>query len=299
MGRRLLPWDLVVSLAIGLADLVMALLLPVGALQPFLGVPLALAVPGYLTILFLFPSRQSMDTLTRVTLNLATSVGLIISAGLLFVFLALPFTGTWILGFLLGIIAALSVLAELRRGRLPSDDRFYPSLPTIHIPRPTLPEAMVAGAIAVALITSGVLLYTVATRPTGSTYTTLYLLNSQGIAGNYPLNVTVGSVNGVIIGVVSHENTSMNFGLVVTLLNATDGGAQSTTNTSNLSADVVHFSPGGSVGTNFTLDPGQVRQLPMNFTIDVPGTHRLAFILLKDQNVIYRETFLWVNATVG
>lgn len=299
MCRRLPPWDLVVSMAIGLAALLIALLLPGGVLQPLLGVPLALAVPGYLTILLLFPSRRSMDAITRVTLSLATSTGIIISAGLLFVFLTLPFTVAWILGVLLGIIAALSVLAELRRRGLPSDDRFYPSLPTLHIPRPTLPEAIVAGGIAMALVASGVVLYTVTTRPTVSTYTTLYLLNSQGIAGNYPLNVTVGSVNGVIIGVLSHENTSMNFGLVVTLLNATDGGAQHTTYTSNLSADVVHFSPGGFIGTNFTLEPGQVRQLPMNFTIDVAGTHRLVFVLLKDQNVIYRETFLWVNATVG
>ncbi len=289
--------DVVLAVAISLANLLNIIFYPADPLHPILGATVALAIPGYLATLLLFPSRLSLDRLGRAILSFTITLGLVVASAVVFTALNIPFNAAWVSGVLLAIIVGLAGAAEVRRWRLPPNERFHPSLPRIQFPRSTVPERIIAVGIAALLIIAGVILYTVAVRPPAGDYTTLYLLNSQGMASNYPLNVTVGSINGMIVGVASHENRTVDFSLELAFLNASDGGVTTFVYRSNLSDGIRYFKSGGAIVVNFTLDPGKVWEQPMSFQVTSPGTFSLQFFLLRDRTTIYRQAFLWINAT--
>ncbi len=51
-------------------------------------------------------------------------------------------------------------------------------------------------------------------------FTEFYILGSDGKAGDYPTNLTVGENGTVIIGIVNHEGTAANYEVVVRLKDA-------------------------------------------------------------------------------
>ena len=50
----------------------------------------------------------------------------------------------------------------------------------------------------------------------GETFTEFYILGPGGQASNYPTNITVGQNASVIIGIVNHEQKTVNYNLIVT-----------------------------------------------------------------------------------
>ncbi len=272
-------------------------LLPGNPLTFVVGLPVALVVPGYTTNLLLFPRRSDLDTISRAILVLATTVVLLISFGLPFVLLTLPFEAPWLAGGLLLLTGATALGVEYRRGRIQPEERFMPRLPRLAMSAPTVPEAVVAIGVAATLVAAGAILYEVAIRPPGGAFTALYLLDAQGKAIDYPNNVTVGSTNRVLIRVVSRENSTLTFRLLVGLVNASTEGITNETSLSSLSDRVHNFTLGQGVSIGFALARGATWEDSLDFAIGSPGTYRLRFYLLRDGTTIYREAFMWVNAT--
>ena len=66
------------------------------------------------------------------------------------------------------------------------------------------------------LLAIGATAYIIIKPKQGETFTEFYILGPGGQASNYPTNITVGQNASVIIGIVNHEQKTVNYNLVVT-----------------------------------------------------------------------------------
>ena len=99
------------------------------------------------------------------------------------------------------------------------------------------------------------------------------ILGPGGNASDYPTNLTVGQNASVIIGIVNHEQKTVNYNLVVTS-NGTVLNDQ-----------------------NITLTEGNKTQIPYTFSESTPGQNKIDFSLYKlpDNTNVYRSLHLFVN----
>lgn len=110
--------------------------------------------------------------------------------------------------------------------------------------------------------------------PKGETFTEFYILGSDGKAGDYPTNLTVGETGSVTMGIVNHEGTSVNYEAVVRLNNTT------------------------LKNESFKLDDGESKSIPLTFSINRSGNgQKLEFKLYKlpDTQQPYRALDLLVD----
>lgn len=109
----------------------------------------------------------------------------------------------------------------------------------------------------------------VTSLPSGEKFTELYLLGEDGMAGNYPTNLTLNQSMNLSVGVVNHEGHSVDYQLLVktnvTLKNE-----------------------------SFTLKDGEQLLIPLNFTAGATGERKMEFLLYKlpDTENVYRSVFL-------
>lgn len=123
---RQIPWFLIASILISLAALALANLLapPLKEAGSYLALALVVLIPGYLAVLFLFPSGGDLDLSRRLLLSLGASV---LFAGLISLILYLtprglqPASLSTILSLLILPLAAVSYL---RWRALPRSRRF-------------------------------------------------------------------------------------------------------------------------------------------------------------------------------
>ena len=66
------------------------------------------------------------------------------------------------------------------------------------------------------LLAIGTTAYIIIKPKQGETFTEFYILGPGGQASNYPTNLTVGQNASVIIGIVNHEQKTVNYNLVIT-----------------------------------------------------------------------------------
>lgn len=107
----------------------------------------------------------------------------------------------------------------------------------------------------------------------GEKFTEFYILGSEGKAGNYPTNLNQGDIGNITVGVVNKEQATINYLMVIKESNQT------------LKSE------------NFTLNDGEKKELPFNFTAESNGQQKIEFNLYKlpDTNKVYRYLFLVVN----
>ncbi len=104
-------------------------------------------------------------------------------------------------------------------------------------------------------------------------FTEFYVLNAEGHAGNYPVNLTVGEEGKVILGIVNHEHATVDYFVVVKLNNTT--------------IYTEEFS---------LLNQGK-KEIPLKFQANISGNQKLEMFLYKlpDKNNVYRHIFLDLN----
>ncbi|EKF85115.1 DUF1616 domain-containing protein [Methanobacterium formicicum] len=104
-------------------------------------------------------------------------------------------------------------------------------------------------------------------------FTEFYILNSNGSAGNYPTNLTIGDKGNIIIGITNNEHLNSNYLVKIKR------------NNTLLKQE------------NVSLGNGEKKEITYNFTAATTGQYKLEFDLYKlpDTNNIYRSVFLWVN----
>jgi uncharacterized membrane protein len=129
--------------------------------------------------------------------------------------------------------------------------------------------------IIIILVVIGVLsvVYILVNPQPSERFTEFYVLNEEGKAGNYPVNLTTGEVGKITLGVVNHEYQKTNYLLVVKLDNST------------------------IYSEEFSLSDKEKKEIPLEFEAKSSGSQKLEMFLYKlpDTANVYRYLFLQLN----
>lgn len=325
------PWDLVFVVMITALLLLVIAVSPNSTLRTILGLPFILFFPGYVLISFLFPEEQPLDKIERIALSFGLSIAITPLIGLLLNYIwkisLVPILYSQTL-----FIFVFSLLAYLRRNTIPLEERFSIYLeinPPDWQSYDIIDKALVVATVGL-LIASGGLAYHIATTPrTGERFTEYYVLGPDGMADNYPTNLTVNESGHVILGAINREHREMDYLMVVRMASTNFNSSQELDNKIESSGENETV----DVETNFDFENMTVYQMPgdhnitlsntttyvqeftlnndenfthhLNYTIQDPGLYMVQFLLFKPdefssgQQDGYRELHLWVSVKEG
>ncbi|MBS3816696.1 MAG: DUF1616 domain-containing protein [Candidatus Thermoplasmatota archaeon] len=293
------PWDLL-FVAVVTALLIIAIaLVPDSAMRTILGLPFILFFPGYVLISFLFPEEEPLDKIERIALSFGLSIAITPLIGLLLNYIweisLVPILYSQSL-----FIFTFSLLAFLRRRTIPTEEMFsieFEIDPPDWENYDIIDKALVIATVGL-LIASGSLAYHIATTPrTGERFTEFGVLGPEGMADDYPTNLTVNETGTVIVMVTNREHASVNYTLVI-------GAGHSYDNMSDegdIPEDFNVTLPSNNTykETSVRLRHGEKWNRTVNFSIGEEGRAiKLNFFLLKDGDV-YRQLHLWVDVLEG
>lgn len=324
------PWDLAVIVILTTLLLLAIMLIPDSPMRTILGLPYILFFPGYVLISALFPEEEPLDKIERIALSFGLSIAITPLIGLLLNYIW-EISLTPIMVSLSLFIFAFSAVAAYKRYSIPGEERFHIYL-EVHPPNweeyDIIDKALVIATVGL-LIASGGLAYHIATTPrTGERFTEFYVLGPDGMADDYPTNVTVNESGHVILGAVNREHRDMDYVLGIraasTNLNTTEeleNNVESSGDNESLDVEInfdrqnmtveelpesrnMSLSPDTTYVTNFTLDHDKKYLEHMNYSIDDDGLYFVQFVLIKQGEDLggtkpYRELHLWVTVREG
>jgi uncharacterized membrane protein len=229
-----------------------------------IGAALFFFIPGFLLTVVLFPKKQDLRSLERVSAAVITSVLVSIADGaVLLMTVGLDFTTLALSMSALVAVFAASAFARWRR--FPQSDRLVVSA------RNPIVLSAVGAAICLCLALVGTTLL-LAPHPNEASYSEFYVLDSNRQTIAYPTNVTSGTPFTLILGIINHENASDTYAGTVSLGNST----------------LYRFD-------NLTLIQGQNVERPISISVTSLGEkQKLKFTLVDSFDKTY-ELHLWVN----
>jgi uncharacterized membrane protein len=273
------PYDLVACMLLALVLIALVAFLPDSLARQILGLIFVLFLPGYAATAALFPENEQIDAIERVALSFGLSIAIVPLIGL-----ALNFTPFGIrLDPILASVSAFIIMAALvgwyRRMRLPMDERF---------------------AIVIDFVV--VLAWAVTTPREGESFTQLAILGPDGMATDYPRNLTVGEDARVLISVKSYEHEPMNYTIVLVLTTVSDYNF--TIGQDSIDWNDTHqLEPYVGIAQNFTLEHLEYYNQTFDFDVTTEGEWKLQFLLYIDGQGFtqdsYREVHLWLNVVVA
>jgi len=250
--------------------------------RTILGLFLILFIPGYSLIAALFPKKDDLDGIERVALSFGLSIAVTPLIGLALNYTSYGIRLTPILISLSAFTIIMVFIAYIRRRRVQYDEKFYVNFAGFYnsIKGMFRGESKTSKILSIVLIISillaiGTTAYIIIKPKQGETFTEFYILGPEGQASDYPTNITVGQNASVIIGIVNHEQGTVNYNLVIT-------------------------SNGNVMGDqNITLTNGNKTEIPYTFTESTAGNKEIQFFLYKlpDNTNIYRSLHLFVQVT--
>jgi uncharacterized membrane protein len=293
------PYDLLLAAALALVLVGLVVFWPDSLVRQVLGLIFVLFLPGYAATAALFPENEQIDGIERVALSFGLSIAIVPLIGL-----ALNFT-TWgirldpIMASVSGFIIAAAAVGWYRRMRLPVDERFaiVVDFQMDWKGMPLVDKALTVG-IAVMLVASVVVLAWAITTPReGETFTQLALLGPDGMATDYPRNMTVGEDKRVLLSVKSFEHATFDYTVVIVLTNATDYNF--TVESSSIDWNQTHsLTPYEGISQDFSLEHLEYYNQTFDFNVTGNGTWKLQFLLYSQGQPLdqdsYREVHLWL-----
>lgn len=293
MTEKKVPSDLVIVMGLVLLTDIFVLTPGINEtlIRNVLGLPLVLFLPGYSLIAALFPAKSDLDGIERVALSFGLSIAVVPLIGL-----GLNYTpwGIRIHPILISLSTFTFImcgLAYLRRAKLPESEAFDISFRATALSLKTeimgsseskLDKALTVFLIFSILLSVVTLAYVVLSPKEGEHFTEFYLLGPEGKADNYPTKYILGENGTVIVGVVNHEYSPVNYTMEIKLENKS----------MFLPENLKHI----------TLAHNETWEEPVILTPEFEGKNmKLQFLLFNetDKSVPYRDLHLWidVNAT--
>jgi len=246
------------------------------SMRIILGLPLLLFLPGYSLVTTLFPKRHDLGVIERVALSFGLSIAVVSLLGLALNYTSLGIKLIPILIVISTFTTSLSIIAWIRRSKLPVEERFkvpFEKLLKINLGQSTLDKGLSIILVISIIISAVTLTYAVMTPKMGERFTEFYLLNSNGLASDYPTELIVGDEGELIIGIVNHEYENIFYHLEV-----------------EFNGFLIHEE-------HFILVENEIWESPFTFQVTEKGENlKLEFLLYKDQEV-YRTLHLWVGVT--
>jgi len=243
----------------------------------------------------LFPEKKSttgIDSIERIALSFGMSIAIVPLIGL-----ALNYT-IWgirlqpILFSLVLFILVISIIGIFRWYHIPSKRRFHLDI-TISFPKgETRLDRILTIILCCSMILAvSTLIYVIAAPKEGEHFTEFYLLGSEGIADNYPRNITSTEPVNLIIGIVNHEYKTVNYTLEIWLINQTTT-QNNQTNETNITyhhmwfvENIIIELPHIPIDIEGAWEP----QWEYNWTalLNKTGSYKLAFFLYTTPQEMY------------
>lgn len=270
--RELIPLNLLVIVLIATI-----ILIPSNILRIILGLPFLLFFPGYTLMAALFTKKEGIDTPERVALSFGISIAVVPLIGLILNYTPWGIRLEPVLYSVASFIFITSVVAWLRRRRLPEQERFSIEF-QMRIPgwggaRDRALSIILVIAIVGAIGTLG---YVIATPKVGEKFTEFYLLGLSGKAADYPTELVVGEEGEVIVGIINREHESVTYRVEI----------------------VIEEVKNNEVGP-VTLEHDEKWERIVGFTPGRAGDNqKVEFLLYRQgQNEVYQRLHLWVDVT--
>jgi uncharacterized membrane protein len=274
-----LPLDLGLVLLITFLSIVFVLVPPYNRTPiriPF-ALPLLLFIPGYSFVSLLFPRKDDLTGIERLTLSIVLSIALVIFDGFALHYTSWGFRPAPIVLSLSAITLLLVLITLVLRIKIPVNERYlfdyHAFLKSLKAEEKstTLEKALVVALVASIVIASGIVIYGKRTIPE-ETFTAFYLLDTNGKAENYVTDLYLGRQASVTVGIENHEHSPVNYILEAKL-------GSSTVNSQEI-----------------TLGHGENWLGDVSFIVNRVGPRvKLEFLLYKDGSTDpYRSLHLWV-----
>ncbi len=197
------------------------ILSPFNALRIILGLPIVLFFPGYVLLAALFPKRKRLGGTERVALSFGLSIAVVPLIGLILNYTPWGITLESALYSVASFIFLLSIIATVRRKRLPEEERFNIEF-QLRLPgggEGAWDKALSIILVIVILGALGTLVYVIATPKVGESFTEFYILGMGGEATDYPTELRVGEEGEVIVGIINHEHQRASYRITVMIDN--------------------------------------------------------------------------------
>ncbi|MCK9441063.1 MAG: DUF1616 domain-containing protein [Methanothrix sp.] len=300
-----IPSDLLIAVIVALATLLFTLtplsILPV---RIPLGLVMVLFVPGYTLIAALFPKKADLEGIERTALAFGLSIAVVPLIGLALNYTPWGIRLTPVVVSLAIFTIAMAVAAYWRRMNLPAPERFSIQFrETINSwkteiladEKSRLDKALTVILIVTIFLSIAALVYVIVTPKQGEKFTEFYILGPDGKAYDYPTSVLAGNESTVIVGVVNHEYSIVNYTMSISLNNTP---VNNTTSKDNFRDDFSFIYP--ILSMNLTLLHNETWEKPVTYVLNHTGEgQKLEFLLYKEGNFTspYRDLHLWVNVS--
>ncbi|OGO24700.1 MAG: hypothetical protein A2Z28_04365 [Chloroflexi bacterium RBG_16_51_9] len=250
------------------------------AIRIVLGVPFLIFLPGYSFMAAMFPRKNAMDAVERVALSFGTSIAIVPLIGLLLNYTPWGIRLEPVLYSVSLFILVTSVIAWLRRKKLPEQERLIISF-QLKLPDwgSSLQERILSLVLALTIIGAvGILAYVIVTPKTFEKFTEFYLLDAAGQMADYPQKLSPGTAGNVVVRIVNYEQQDVTYRIEIRLSGAI----------------IKEIGP-------VKLQNKQKWEQKMDFVPASAGDDQeVEFILFKEgDNVPYRSLHLWVNVSNG
>jgi uncharacterized membrane protein len=247
-----------------------------GFLRIVLGVSYLLFVPGYVLQAALFPHPVHLSSLDRFAFSVGLSIAVMPILGLV---LDGPPGGIFLwqsLVFLTSFTVLCSLVALYRRSRLPAGEfqtvETELSLRDWWSSQNLVGRSLFIGMPVVVVVGFMLVIYVLLAPTPDKHFTEFSILDSSGVAANYPLGIKTGQPFMLKTSVTNHEGQNVNYSI-----------------RAQMNGQIL-------VGTApFTLNDGQSISLDINLTASTPGDQQLLEILLLRDNQTYRRLYLRLN----
>ena len=254
-------------------------------IRTILGLVMVLFLPGYALIAALFIEKDDLDGIERIALSFGLSIAVVPLLGLALNFTPFGIRLVPILITLTFFTIIMTVIAYVRRKKLPDDKQFevpfremYTSLRSELF---TKPDSKIDKILTIVLVLSiiasvSMLVYVIVTPKQGEKFTEFYILGSEGMADSYPTDILLQEQGHLIVGVVNHEYENVDYTMKMIM--------------GDESLKEMQI----SIGHNETWEQD------IDFTPPYTGSDlKLNFFLYKNSNFTepYRSLHLWLNVT--
>ncbi len=268
---ELIPLNLLV---IGLVAVI--ILFPSNVLRIILGLPFLLFFPGYTLVAALFTRREGMGGIERVALSFGLSIAVVPLIGLILNYTPWGIRMESVLYSVASFVFVTSIIAWLRRGRLPEPERFGIEF-QMRLPgwgRGGWDRALSIILTLTILGALGTLGYAIASPKVGERFTEFYIEGLEGKATDYPSELALGEEGKVIVGIINREHETVTYRVEVAI-----GGVK------NNEVGPVALDHDGEWEEIVSFTPGRAGD-----------NQKVEFLLYKQgQNEVYRRLHLWVD----
>lgn len=284
---------------------------PISSITSFLVI---FIIPGHAMLSSLFPRTPEWDdsdvnfTWTNISRELTPIEWALISILSSFAISSGALASTYLLDVELGMnattfISFINVMiisfSLLRRFLVEEGDRFSFTLER-EVKFPSWTDKSLFDKITLIIVSSIIIviaalsLVLVQEDSRETNFTEFYILNSEGLNGDYPSSVEVGNPEEVLVGIRNNEGRLVNYTLVITNIQF------STDSNENRSIGETPILLNEKSSTTYSIPDDQRRQFQVEIDIDSEGLWLFRADLFIEEPYSdeepYRTVFLWVSA---